>query len=139
MDELIAFAKACLDEDEAAAKEAASRPLGAAWDDGTRLTAVARHINRHDPARVLREVAAKRAIIGQQTSDHAPVETIYGLCCRTCVDWQDDKGAHEFGIAIPHQWPCRVARSAVASWADRPGYRPEWAPEGEANANDEHQ
>lgn len=58
------FISARLDEDRAAATEAASRPGGPAWDDGTRLTAVARHINRHDPARVLREIEAKRAIVG---------------------------------------------------------------------------
>jgi hypothetical protein len=82
----------------------------------------------YDPGRSRREIAARRAVIGRQTSDHAPVETMYGLCCRTCVNWQDDEGAHEFGIAIPVAWPCRVARAAVAAWADHPEFRKdEWA------------
>jgi hypothetical protein len=82
----------------------------------------------YDPDRARGEIAAKRAIIGRQESDHAPVQTIYGLTCRTCVDWQDDEGAHEFGIAIPVAWPCRVARAAVAAWADHPEFRKdEWA------------
>jgi hypothetical protein len=50
-------------------------------------------------------------LAGDQTADHAPIESVYGLTCRTCVAWQDDEGAHEFGIAIPEQWPCRVARA----------------------------
>jgi hypothetical protein len=82
----------------------------------------------YDTARARRELAAARAVIGSQESDHAPVETMYGLCCRTCVNWQDDEGAHEFGIAIPVAWPCRVARAAVAAWADHPEFRKdEWA------------
>lgn len=152
-DALVAFAAARLDEDEGAADAAggerwevggdaddADVPAdrgGNSWIavgpwDGGMDCAEAAHIARHDPARVLREVEAKRAIIGSQTSDHAPVETMYGLCCRTCVDWQDapvaEGGETEFGIAIPQQWPCRVARSAVASWSDHPEYRKdEWA------------
>lgn len=81
----------------------------------------------YDPDRARRENAATRAVIGRQESDHAPVETVYGVTCRTCVDWHDDEGAHEFGIAIPVAWPCRVARSAVAAWADHPEFREgEW-------------
>lgn len=53
-------------------------------------------------------------IFGEQTSDHAPVESMYGTCCRTCVAWQDDEGATEFGIAIPEQWPCPTARYLAA-------------------------
>lgn len=74
-------------------------------DDPTPLGYVTRgrreheHIARHDPARISREIAAWQTIIGGQTSDHAPVESAYGLTCRTCVTWLDDEGAHEFGIA----------------------------------------
>jgi hypothetical protein len=81
-------------------------------------------------ARIAREVLAKRAIIGEQTSDHAPIESIYGTTCRTCVTWQDaplaDGGETEFGIAIPENWPCRVARSAVAGYSDHPEFDKAW-------------
>ena len=68
-DDLIAFLNARLDEDEAAAKAA----WGVEWDwryvtrpFGERPSiAHTVHIARHDPARVLREVAFKRAILGQ--------------------------------------------------------------------------
>jgi hypothetical protein len=49
-------------------------------------------------------------LAADQMADHAPIESAYGLTCRTCVAWQDDEGACEFGIAIPEAWPCRVAR-----------------------------
>ncbi len=139
MSDLAAFLAARLDEDEhwAHMAEAGWPPenaLAASEDPehyafmATDITpSKATFIRRHDPARVLREVAAKRAIIGQQTSDHAPIESAYGPTCRTCVEWQDDEGAHEFGIAIPEAWPCRVARALASVYSDHPGYLPEWA------------
>jgi hypothetical protein len=54
-------------------------------------------------------------LAADQMADHAPIESMYGLSCRTCVAWQDapvaDGGETEFGIAIPEQWPCPVARA----------------------------
>lgn len=96
MDDLIAFIRARLDEDEAAAKSARPGPwdyetevggfgpvgcvmmplgnhkgtrtgLTAFTPLGTQDAATAAHIARHDPARVLREVAAKRAILALHT------------------------------------------------------------------------
>lgn len=155
-DPLVAFAAARLAEDKAAAK-AAKGSLSGRWrvdtegdiqdedtgGGGSAYIAVgpwngplgpadAAHIIRYDPDHALREIEAKQAIISSQTSDHAPVDSMYGLCCRTCVDWQDapvsDGGESEFGIAIPHRWPCKVARSVVASWSEHPEYRKdEWA------------
>jgi hypothetical protein len=80
MDDLAAFIAARLDEDEAEARVLG----GSEWDAqhfrdgdwairgtgmGPRAIAdawkpeTARHVARHDPARVLREVAAKRAMV----------------------------------------------------------------------------
>lgn len=80
-DDLRAFVAARLDEDEAAARAATEGPWSfAGYDsaDGWPIVANdeheivsrsgsddAEHIARHDPARVLREVAAKRAVIRQ--------------------------------------------------------------------------
>lgn len=120
MDDLIAFVTARLDEDEAAAQEAASRPLGPAWDDGTRLTAVARHIARHDPARVLREIAAKRVILARW--EFAANQVAVGAV----------NEAAGYGPADPG-WPLRAdsheldVRSLAVAWNDHPDYRPEWA------------
>ena len=117
MDELIAFVTARLDEDEAAAQEAASRPLGPAWDDGTRHTAVARHINRHDPARVLREVAAKRAIL----AEHAPQTDGPATGCGRC-DW-------DHYVICDNPRGCATLRALATIWSDHADYRPEWVPD----------
>lgn len=73
MSDPVAFVSARLDEDEAAARAAAPGPWrgheAGGWREvllakGISLNAAdAEHIARHDPARVLREVAAKRAIL----------------------------------------------------------------------------
>jgi hypothetical protein len=62
--------------------------------------------------------ALPAALVGEQTSDHAPIESVYGIVCRTCVGWLDDEGVSEFGIAIPVAWPCGVARAAGVCCAD---------------------
>lgn len=150
MSDLVAFVTARLGEDEEQARLAAREggewtqvdpvrkpgrigSLGGVvvWDEGEPDEHQAAHIARHDPARVLREVAARRRLIGEQTSDHAPIESIYGTACRTCVTWQDaplaEGGETEFGIAIPQDWPCRVARAEAAKWADHAHFDPSWA------------
>jgi Family of unknown function (DUF6221) len=109
--DLAGFLAARLDEIEAAAREAASRPLGDAWDDGTRLTAVARHIARHDPARVLREVEAKRKIL------------------RRCEARINELDVHPNGLVSPRAVLARqIIAELAAVFSDHPDYRQEWAP-----------
>ena len=60
----------------------------------------AAHIARHHPARALREVAFKRAILGQY---------------RTAAGWSGDN------------WPLSL-RLLTAVWSGHPDYQPEWAP-----------
>jgi hypothetical protein len=119
MDELIAFVRARLDEDEAAAEKAAQRDgdtwqVGLLWDDddvhvdhGNRHVAgplsreTGQHIARHDPARVLREVEAKRALLEGHDGVHR-------------CEWGEHRGG-EFG-------PCRQATIIAAVWSDHPDY-----------------
>jgi hypothetical protein len=62
-----------------------------------------------------REGRSLASLVGEQTSDHAPIESVYGTVCRTCVTWlSDDYETGEFGIAIPVQWPCGVSRAYEA-------------------------
>ncbi|MEU9670372.1 DUF6221 family protein [Streptomyces bobili] len=124
MDDLVQWLRAQLDEDERIARAAEGDPVF----DGTGIVVernlapgfpdrvaglispVATHIARHDPARVLREIDAKR-----QALDH------YEECAR----------AGKGGVAA-----YRMAAGAVAMqiaimalpYADRPGYREEWRP-----------
>ncbi|GAA1431763.1 hypothetical protein GCM10009601_51410 [Streptomyces thermospinosisporus] len=62
----------------------------------------ARHIAEHDPARVLREIDAKRRLIGR-INTHA-----------TVMGWDEIHGDLLRSLALPY--------------ADRPGYREEWRP-----------
>ena len=108
-DDLAAFLRARLDEDEAAARAAADGPWtssgpyvdapGAGIIMQARHTEDAAHAARHDPARVLREVEAKRAILAQ---------------------WQ----------AQPPDSPVltNALYQLAAVYSDHPGYRPEWKP-----------
>lgn len=96
------------------------------WDtDGSRTA----HIARHDPARVLREVAAKQAILAlhslkvQKREQYAfdsstgePVPDEYDGDCDLC-GWFD-----------PGQGACATLRHLAAAWSDHPDYRAGWKP-----------
>ncbi|GII86615.1 hypothetical protein Ssi03_46050 [Sphaerisporangium siamense] len=127
MDDLVAFLRARLDEDEQMARAA-----GGAWqyvalpdvispaghslqlDDDRALVDVgfmeddalrpaeAQHIAHHDPARVLREVEAKRRLIEAHV-DH-------------------------YGLVFDHFWPVPVLSLLALPYADHADYREEWRP-----------
>lgn len=67
---------------------------------------VAGHIARHDPARVLRQVSAKRAIIER--------------CERAINDHDAPYGDGTGALAES------VLMELAATWSDRPNYRAEW-------------
>jgi hypothetical protein len=128
MDDLIAFVTARLDEDEAAAKLAARE--GGAWeqddpdrrpgaisslagpvvyDEGSPDEYQGAHIARHDPARVLREVAAKRAIV------------------RRCGWSVNEPDQYPNGLVSPRALLARQNLVDLAAvWNDHPDYRAEW-------------
>lgn len=136
MDDLIAFVTARLDEDEAAA-EAAAAASAPDWHHTPAVTVhgpiiliaggeydefevadidrngddKAAHITRHDPARALREVAAKRKTLAR----HSPVRSAGRRMCATCL------GSCTF-------WPCYDLRDLAAVWSGHPDYRQEWKP-----------
>ncbi|RDI13462.1 hypothetical protein DEU38_13437 [Rhodococcus sp. AG1013] len=146
MSEIVEFLRARLDEDERVARAAVIR-YGLTWwrtdapddvdeyadwpgfvcGDHPALAVLDRdddndgphadHIARHDPARVAREVAAKRAILAQEEEarahyDHIkssatyPVETSIG---------------HVVALAT-------VIRHLASAYADHPDYREDWRP-----------
>jgi hypothetical protein len=84
------------------------------WGGGLHETG--EHIARWDPACVLAECETKK----QTMELHSPQQdTERSLACQTCGvpdGWWD--------VA----WPCDTLRLLAALYADRPGYRPEWAP-----------
>lgn len=72
------------------------------------------HIARHDPARVLAEIAAKRAVV----KEHAPADSIV-MICRTCSRRDLSEWYGEY-------FPCPTLRLLAAPYADHPNFRPEW-------------
>ena len=125
MDDLVTWLRAQLDEDERLAVRCASvgnyrwsepsedDPDGHVvdgrggiiiWDEGANLSA---HIARHDPARVLREVAAKRAIVDRITDQ---------------LDRSDNPWWYADTVTP-------ILRHLAAVYSDRDGYRQEWAPD----------
>jgi hypothetical protein len=136
-DDLAAWIRAQLDEDERMATDGGrlrgdswtaverARPTTVLWDvvgsgRGQVAEAMAweaQHIARHDPARTVREVDAKRRIVSLHEgripdvdgSDH----------CWICV--QDPSTAID-----PDPWPCTTLRLLALPYADREGFREEW-------------
>lgn len=75
------------------------------------------HAARHDPARVLAEVKAKRAILAL----HAPIEI-------ECSDVAGDawSGSACYACEGGEGWPCTTLRHLAAVDADHPDYKQEW-------------
>jgi hypothetical protein len=98
------------------------------YDEGAPDEYQAPHIARHDPARVLREVAAKRATLAEH-EPRVPRESDgqwHGqppdrLRCRVCA-------------ATAHgQWtrfiaPCWTLLQVASVYSDHPDYDPAWSP-----------
>lgn len=117
--DLVAFLRARLDEDEAVARAATAgawelvRAPDGSWyvdpgdlDDVANVdrTADAEHIARHDPARVLRDVAANRAIVDECERMSQPFP----------AEWLSPQG--------------QILRALASTYADHPEYREEWKP-----------
>jgi hypothetical protein len=138
-DDLVAFLRARLDEDEAAAREATPGPWtvnGPIGDDaiyaddqgvcvvgGGRWGGEAsvfdrdgdkRHIARHDPARVLAEVDAKRRILDLWS---AAFQNPRDAAQFAGPDWDRVRDAARWTV-----------RKLAAPYADHPDYREEWRP-----------
>ncbi|MFD8805596.1 DUF6221 family protein [Streptomyces sp. NPDC059597] len=79
------------------------------WRGQTIYARAAPHVAAHDPARVLREIDAKRRILAEHW--------LNGWVCDTC-----DNGE------VGQTFPCATLRLLALPYADRPGYREEWRP-----------
>jgi hypothetical protein len=81
------------------------------------------HIARHDPARVLREVAAKRRVLARHrpaTGKDLGWSSYVGACfgCGTYGEFADAR--------TPDINDCPELRDLAAPYAERPGYKPAW-------------
>jgi len=149
---IVEFLTARLDEDEAVAREAAADSFGgpgepkwkayrvdqegmSIWSADTKLAAyeyevpVTRHVSRFDPARVLADITAKRAIVAIHQPEQGP-DTWYWLqrrckgCGSTWHKWLPDRPPTEIG---PERG-CPTLRALASVYADHPDYREEWKP-----------
>jgi hypothetical protein len=80
----------------------------------------ATHIARWDPARVLAEVKAKRAIMAEHTNGGESRPGKY--FCTECGSGEP----YEY----PTQWPCATLRLLAAPYADHRDYDPAWSVDG---------
>ena len=124
--DLIAFLNARLDEIERLANQALPWPYGSdpatAWIGipGPTPLYVWAHMTAHDPAGVLRDVAAKRRLIERYERAVAVPESVSSF-----VRGQDDGYRQACLDAI---------QDAIAVYSDHPDYRQEWAMEGSSGA-----
>lgn len=131
MDDLVRWLGEQLDEDERIARDAdpgpwkseslgrhnqaaikLAAPTSLIQFDGSRAAANGMHASRHDPARVLREIDAKRRMIDTFTRRY---EASKASSTTTAT------GAHWVMLAD-------TLRLLALPYADRPGYREEWRP-----------
>jgi hypothetical protein len=79
------------------------------------------HIALHDPARVLRQVVAHRAILAR----HKPVPGEEHIVCDidSFVGHDDTEGLYG------DPYPCADVRALASIYSDRPGYDPSWTVE----------
>lgn len=152
------FLAARHDEDEAVAQAASPGPWHTnaesdevlAMDDitvaegfalsGPQVRATTAHIARHDPARVLADVAAKRAIIEDHGWKYAdPYESWKGDAYRERYgDTRDSRLCTRCGGTSPHpnlgeverrdSWPCTTLRLLALPYAEHEDYDEEWRP-----------
>ncbi|MDT0567904.1 DUF6221 family protein [Streptomyces sp. DSM 3412] len=110
-----------------------ARPTGPRWyiedamDDGVITTVdpqaspdedVAQHIAEWDPARVLREIDAKRQLLDLHRPMRRRSTGSGGGAIEDC----------QICDHFPAQFPCLTLRLLALPYADRPGYREEWRP-----------
>ncbi|MEU2510536.1 DUF6221 family protein [Streptomyces syringium] len=140
--DLVAFLHARLDEDEQAARACASAPWAieippmvhvsakavrdSKWKWGTLgyVASVERdadrvHIVRHDPARVLAEVEAKRRLLKL----HEPRHDDYTWICDTCSRYDTERQMRVYEYA-----PCEHLKILALPYSDHPDYREGWRP-----------
>lgn len=131
MDELITWLRGVLDEDERLVlmlpraewtwerNRAATLRIGETDVDVSDVRWAA-HIERHDPASVLADIAAKRAILGLHNGDYP-------------YDPDDGPGNYSWTARCQEchsEEPCKTLRLLASAYADRPGYLEEWRPRG---------
>lgn len=133
MDDLVRWLRAQLDEDEQVAR-AADGELSAVFTRigsfDPEMAADERHIMTHQPARVLREIDAKRQVIKAYTVSAERMEELAEERERLKVRGYDTLMTEMDLTTAVHQRDALggVLQLLALPYADRPGYRDEWRP-----------
>lgn len=112
---LVDFLLARLAEDEAAARHRDVVTFGA------EQRALAGVQGAFDPARILAQVAALRAVVAEHGVGTVLVDG--HQVCETCVSPDDWTVTHLDPALV---YPCPTLRALAAIWADHEDYRQEW-------------
>lgn len=92
------------------------------YDEGGHDVDQARHIARHDPARVRAECEAKRQIVGEHPLHDAGLPNVPAMwCCATC-------GSDDGAGGLVGEWPCPTLRALALPYDDHADYLREWRP-----------
>ncbi len=111
-DDLVAFLRARLDEDEQIARAAdGNRAFDGTGTIPDLISTVAIHVARHDPARVLAEVDAKRRLIDSYLPEASKTDE------QVNEEWG-------YGSALADD----LLRLLALPYADHPDYRDDWRP-----------
>ncbi len=152
-DDLVAFLRACLDEDEQTALEAMHRPRSSPPDighwgyvhedlvDGDGLVLAPKvwipsavHIARWDPVRVLAEVQAKRRIIDLHEGDVKEYPVRFDPLSGERIGPEYEVTCDVCGWAsLDPSSACETLRLLALPYAGHDAYRAEWAPDTEVN------
>lgn len=126
MSDLTEWLLACIAEDEAVARDAlAESNLAAVFESPIihhESATVAEHVVRHQPSRVLAVCKAHRAIVEHQRALAEAWETLGDALDRTDDGGGTDDEDEEDDTPLP-----LVLRALATIYADRPGWREEWA------------
>lgn len=109
------------------------RRLARRWNTSYDGLFAAEHIVRHDPARVLAEVDAKRRRLARHIperrrlalNDEDGTTSFAFLICTSCMP----NRSVEIGQAVV-EWPCPDLLDDAAVYADHPEHRDAWRPTG---------
>ncbi|WP_261949508.1 DUF6221 family protein [Rhodococcus sp. T9N] len=112
---IVEFLEARIAEDEAVAKMALHYPRH--FHEGGITAEQTLYMARHNPARALREVVAKRELLELHYDDNpGPGDVHY---CGTC---------HDYYKHDAEDWPCETARVLASAFSDHPDFNEEWRP-----------
>jgi hypothetical protein len=128
--DLVAFVRACLDEDERVARAARPGYFTPAVLSLFSAVGDAQHVTRHDPARVLAEVAAKRALLELHDGEHYCPELktgVYPHDWPSAAPWGSAGEAWRHASSEHFEGPCPTLRLLAQPYTGRPGWREEWA------------